>query len=109
DHLIQVWSEGTAATRLEYVNKVAVEIFRAAKKFCESKPGDDGEAGTPGASVATKIPPRGKKKDVEQFVTSRKYQHDPCDLVDPRAEPRLISREVVAPDSDEKRQNGVPI
>src|SRR5579871_218640 len=108
-HLIEVWSEGSTAARLDYVNKVAAEIFKAAKAFHEAKAIDDQAAGATRTGDVTRIPPRGKVKDIEQFVRERKYQHDVGDLIDPRAEVGLISREIAPPGAGTERPDGVPI
>jgi hypothetical protein len=108
-HLIEVWSEGSAAARLDYVNNVAAEIFKAAKAFHAAKAIDDQAPGTTRTGGVTRIPPRGKAKDIEQFVRERKYQHDVGDLIDPRAEAGLISREIAAPAAGAERPDGVPI
>jgi WD40 repeat protein len=114
NHLVEVWSEGTAATRLDYVNKVAAEIFKAAKAFHTAKATADRDNGVVRTGTAGGIgtAPRRKSMDIErfeQFVRERKYQHDVGDLVDPRAEAGLISREITLQATGTARPDGVPI
>jgi WD40 repeat protein len=93
-HLVQLWSKGDAHDRIDFTDRIAKQIFTAARDYL----------GLESTDV------RRSTEDIARFMHERKYPTDLRDIVDPRARRGLISPSIGnGKRARDPQDEGVPI
>ncbi|MGP0092933.1 MAG: NACHT domain-containing protein, partial [Xanthobacteraceae bacterium] len=109
-NLIKLWSTGKLHDRVEFADRVAREIFIAARNFHKSRTNGGAIPPAKQSQTADEMTAPTSREPVAQFMYGRKFSTDPHEIVEARARRGLVSPEVEAPRPNrESRDEGVPI